>query len=1020
MFPSTGRSGGVSGARTKGSSLRSSSYLRRSVAAVITAVITAGAVALGTTGTSMALPQAPAAPHNSGDTVLDAQHDQARQNPTRATGPGLYIVTMVEKPSAVYSGGVPGYPATKARKGERFDRTRPAVVSYERRLADRQDKVLDRVGDPEVRYRFTTAVNGLAADLSTKQVKELRATAGVALVEKSTKQRMDTVDSPAFLGVDEAWDAAGGPDEAGKGTVIGVIDSGIWPENPSFAGLPLKSPGTSEQVDRFHGACQAGEQWDENDCNDKVISARYYVRGFGTKNLAKSEYLSPRDGGGHGSHTASTAAGNLDVAVEIEGQDFGFASGMAPAARIAAYKICWAAPNPDEDGCATADAVAAIDQAVADGVDVINYSVSGAQDTLADSVELAFLNASSAGVFVAASAGNSGPAESTVAHPSPWVTTVGASTHHLFQGSLVLGDEELTPHVGAMVSNESVPSSHIVLASDVATPGATTEDAQICEIGSLDATRVQDNIVVCDRGTTARVDKSAAVARAGGAGMVLVNVTPDSVDSDFHAVPTVHVDVAAGDAIKDYVLSAGPEATAAISPAGADDTTVPQIAAFSARGPSLASYGDILKPDITAPGVSIVAAVAPPSNAGRLWDLYSGTSTSAPHIAGLAAFVTGEKPDWSPAQIKSAMMTTADALKGHAGPFAEGAGNVHPPDFLDPGLVFDANMRDYLDFLAGQGFTHADGTPVSDDPIDASELNLPSIAVGDLTGSVSVTRRVTNLAGSAQTFTSDVTGLNGIDTTVTPNEFTVGGGETRKLTVTFTPGRDASVGTHAKGALTLTSINNQVRIPIVVKPELVDAPDEVTGTGSSGSLTVAGVSGTDDEIELTTAGLVYATPTGVTLVPGAFDATAPDDDTDTFKVPVTIPEYTDVARFQMDAHNAGDDLDVYVYRGDELVGLSATESADETVTLIEPEAGDYTVYVNSYSAANGSTTTGQFYSWVVGQGDSVNLPLSPDSIRTGTGERFSVQASWDRLDSHRWFGAIRYGESDHRTLVTIK
>ncbi len=971
-------------------------------------------------GSSMAAPLAPADPQRGGPVILDGSNQRATQDPTRAVGPGLYIVTMVDKPSAVYAGGVPGYPATKVKPGQRFDRTRPAVASYEQRLRDKQDAVLFSVGDPELLYRFTTAVNGFAANLTGKQVKALRATPGVALVEKSTKQRIDTVDSTGFLGFDEAWDAVGGPDEAGKGTVIGVIDSGIWPENPSFAGLPLRSPGRAEQVGGFHGACQAGEQWDANDCNDKVISARYYVKGFGKKNLAKSEYLSPRDGGGHGSHTASTAAGNDDVGVEIEGQDFGSASGMAPAARIAAYKICWAAPNPDEDGCATADAVAAINQAVADGVDVINYSVSGAQDTVADSVELAFLNASAAGVFVAASAGNSGPGAGTVGHPSPWVTTVGASTHHLFQGSLILDDEARTPYVGAMVSGKPVPRSRLVLSTDVAAPGVTPEEAQICEIGSLDATLVQDHIVVCDRGTTARVDKSVAVARAGGVGMVLANVTPDDLDADFHSVPTVHVDVAAGQAIKDYVRAEGEDAFASIDPAGADDTAVPQIAEFSSRGPTPAAGGDILKPDLTAPGVSVVAAVAPASNSGRLWDVYSGTSMSSPHVAGLAAFIMGEKPEWSPAAVKSAMMTTADDLEGTAGPFAQGAGNVDPGDVLDPGLVFDASTTDYLDFLAGQGFTYSDGSPVSGNPIRARDLNLPSIAVGDLTGRARITRRVTNLSGGTETFDPVITGLDGIDATVRPATLTLSSGESATFRVTLEATEDAPLGSYAKGRLTWTGLDHQAHIPIVVKPELVDAPDEVTATGSSGSVTVEGTAGSNGDIDLHTAGLVSATPTGVTLVPGAFDPTAPNDDTDTFGVPVDIEAGIDVARFQMDAHNASDDMDMFVYRDGELVASSASPSADETVTLVRPTAGEYTVYVNSYSAGNGSTTTGQFYSWVVGQTDTGNLTLDPETVSGSAGEPFSFDASWQDLGGYRWFGAIRYGDSEHRTLVTLK
>ncbi|HEX5771330.1 MAG TPA: S8 family serine peptidase, partial [Nocardioidaceae bacterium] len=251
---------------------------------------------------------------------------------------------------------------------------RPPASGKAAALRRAQDDLLAEVGRPEVLYRFTSALNGFAAELTREQVKQLRSHPDVVLVERSTTQHADSVDSPEFLGADQAWAAAGGPEDAGRGTVVGVVDSGIWPENPSFAALAAANVSGPAG---FSGDCQTGEQWDESDCNSKVVSARYFVKGFGEDNLAASEFLSPRDGTGHGSHVAAVAAGNHGVAVAVEGQQFGDASGMAPAARIASYKACWAAPDPSDDGCTTADAVAAIDQAVADGVDVISYAVSG-------------------------------------------------------------------------------------------------------------------------------------------------------------------------------------------------------------------------------------------------------------------------------------------------------------------------------------------------------------------------------------------------------------------------------------------------------------------------------------------------------------------------------------------------------------------------------------------------------------------------------------------------------------------
>ena len=276
------------------------------------------------------------------------------EDPTRSTAPGVYLVTLTGRPTAAN-------PATRPAPGHRFDRTRPGVADLAGRLRARQDRVLGVVGSPTVLYRFTTVLNGFAARLDEAQVKQLRRDDRVVLVERSTV-RPTTSDPAAFLGLpraDGAWGEVGGPARAGRGVVVGVVDTGIWPENPSFAGLPQQSPGESRALPGFHGACDAADQWSTADCNAKVVSARWFVSGFGRDQLASTEILSARDATGHGSHDASTAAGERHVDVEIDGQDFGTDSGMAPAARLAVYKACWTAPDPTQDGCTTADTVAA-------------------------------------------------------------------------------------------------------------------------------------------------------------------------------------------------------------------------------------------------------------------------------------------------------------------------------------------------------------------------------------------------------------------------------------------------------------------------------------------------------------------------------------------------------------------------------------------------------------------------------------------------------------------------------------
>lgn len=730
-----------------------------------------------------------------------------RPSATRAVGPGVYIVTLADPPAAVYDGGTPGYRATRAKNGSRFDVERPAVAAYSQLLRTEQDRLLSLIGGAEALYQMTTAVNGFVARLDSGQVKALRSHPDVTLVERSTKQHLNTVDSPEFLGAERAWASRGGPDSAGDGMVIGLVDSGIWPENPSFAGLPASSAQISRQLPGFHGACQQGQDWSPEDCNEKVVAARYFVTAFGRGNVAASGSLSPRDGSGHGSHTASAAAGNDGVRVEVSGQRFGTASGLAPAARIAVYKACWTAPDPEDDGCATADAVAAIDQAVADGVDVLNYPISGRPGTITDSVQRAFLNAASGGVFVAAAAGNNGPRSSGVAHAAPWVTTVAASTHRRMQGAVRLPDG--IEHVGTMVSDDTVKRAPIVLGAEAASAPGGRDAARTCEPGSLDPAAVQDHIVVCDRGGTSRLDKSAAVALAGGAAMVLANVGRDGEEADLHSVPTVHLGARAARELKAYIRerrASGRAATASLDPSGSAPTAIPAVAQFSSRGPTQARGGDLLKPDLTAPGVGVLAATAPTSSTSALWNLSSGTSTSSAHVAGLAAFIAGVKPRWSPGRIKSAMMTTALPLADDAGPMAAGAGQVNPRRFLRPALVYDAAAADWADLLAGR--------------VRARDLNQPSVSVGSLAGRTTLTREVTNVSGRRQTFQARVSGLEGVSVTVAPAATTLRPNESERFEVRIVANEGISTGSWIGGALTWkgSATGSRTRIPLAVRP----------------------------------------------------------------------------------------------------------------------------------------------------------------------------------------------------------
>ncbi|MDN5855417.1 MAG: S8 family serine peptidase, partial [Actinomycetia bacterium] len=349
---------------------------------------------------------------------------------------GAYIVVMAGEPAAAYDGGERDFRRTAPRGRQTYDSSTRAAREYTDHLRVRQDRAAASV-DAEPYYNYTTALNGFAADLTADQASELSHRADVLAVVKDEMRKLDTWHTPKMLklsGSNGVWRRLGGAspkDGAGKGTVIGIVDSGVNSDSASFAATGGKVP------DKWNGVCTTSDDDDpaaDFECNDKLIGGRYFHQGYGE--VYDGEFLSPEDFGGHGSHTASTAAGNSGVEATSGGIDFGKISGMAPAAKVASYKVCWQEEDPEAGGCSSSDSVAAIDAAVKDGVDVINYSISGTLDNPIDPVEVAFMYAADAGVFVATSAGNNGPGVSTVAHPSPWVTTVANATHYLYEGTL--------------------------------------------------------------------------------------------------------------------------------------------------------------------------------------------------------------------------------------------------------------------------------------------------------------------------------------------------------------------------------------------------------------------------------------------------------------------------------------------------------------------------------------------------------------------------------------------------------
>ena len=937
-------------------------------------------------------------------------------------GSGVYIVRMVDQPVVAYEGGIAGLKATKPAKGTKIDPRSSDVAKYAGYLDSKHDAALAKVGGKKV-YDYRYTYNGFAAQLSEAQADKLAATEGVLSVEKAVEVTMDTATTPTFLGLTDPanglWTKQG---IKGENVVIGIIDSGVWPENPAFSdrdanGKLIYSPNPGI----WHGRkCNPGEAWDASLCNQKLIGAQYFCASRGCDSVLPHEFLSPRDYNGHGTHTASTAGGNEAVPTTGAAALFGTINGIAPRARIATYKVCY---DNGEGGCGanTGDSVAAIDQAVADGVDVLNYSISGTSTNYLDAVEVAYLFAADAGVFVATSAGNSGPTASTVAHISPWLASVAAGTHNR-SGTAVATLGNGATFTGASLT-AAVGSSPLVRAQDAGVAGADPNLLRQCfsDPVVLDPAKVAGKIVLCERGgaapANARVDKSAAVKVAGGVGMILANVTASSLNADLHSIPTVHVDHVAWPTIAAYAQTAG--ATASLSQAVVNDTApAPDVASFSSRGPSLAGGGDILKPDFMAPGQDILAAVAPPGNAGKDFDLYSGTSMSSPHVAGLGALLTEAHPDWSPAAMRSALATTADAVSRSSltAPFGAGSGHVRPNLSTDPGLVYDAGFADYLSFLKGQRLI-GNNVPA----IDASDLNQPSIAIGDLAGAQTVTRTVTNVASTAATYTAALVLPAGFTGSVSPSSFTIAPGAKQTYTVSFTR-TDAPFNTFRFGSLTWSDGTHSVRSPIALRPVQIAAPAELSGTGTSGAFDYTVKPGYTGTLTAAAAGLVPATTTA---------GTVPDDPTDEFvkdgpgqvKFDVAIPAGTTYARWNLfDAHTDGDDdLDLYVYRGATLVGASGGGTSAEQVSLVNPPADTYSVYVHGWQT-DGPDAQFTLFGWALGS-TATSLTASPASQPATTGQPAPMSAAWTGLTAGtKYLGSVTYGDGTNavgRTIVRV-
>ncbi|WP_433211613.1 S8 family serine peptidase [Dactylosporangium sp. CS-047395] len=903
----------------------------------------------------------------------------------------------------------------------------PALRTESARAGVRANRqaVLRGAGIGRTIYDYETAFNGFAAALTPAQREKVQRTPGVQRIWKNETRKVQTITTPAFLGLagpDGVWASQfGDPAHAGEGMIIADIDTGFWPENPSLAALPEPRPDQAVIDGKWKGTCAEGNGTPQQKitCNNKVIGARFYNSvGFGDWT---GEFQSPRDYDGHGTHTATTAAGDFNVPATINGKPVGNVSGMAPAARIAVYKALWRQEDGEGSG-ATVDLLAAVDDAVADGADVLNYSVSGSSSLVVDPISLAFYNAAAAGVFVAASAGNDGPDASTVSHNAPWITTVAASSHDRGSvKSVTLGSGKTYQGIG---QGDPVPPAPLVDSVAVGLAGAEPDRVELCYPGALDPAKVKGKIVLCKRGVNPRTDKSIAVRDAGGVGMVLYNPTENSLNADYHVIPTVHVDERAGAEIKEYTRRL--DARASLSATTTTVARAPAMAAFSSPGPADAGDGDLIKPDLTAPGVDIVAGVSPAGHHGNLWDGESGTSMSSPHIAGIAALLRARHPQWSPAALKSALMTTAGTVDNTgaaiqrgsrpANPFDDGSGQVRPARAFDPGLVYDAGAQDWARYACGIGQLQlaSDWCPTVG-TADPSDLNYPSIGIGSLPGEQTVTRTVTNVTDLPSVYVAAVTPPTGTSVTVTPSTITVPAGGSAKFTVTVTR-TDAAYREYSFGALTWTDLRGHaVRSPIAVRPVALTGPGEIIGTGTSGHAGIDLVAGFGGTVTAHPYGLAASSEHAQKLIgsTAAFVPSAPGVSPAIFSFEFTLPAATKLARLATyDADVApGTDLDLYVYQNGELVGRSDGTSSDEEVPLTGG-SGTFQVYVVQFALPPTlNEQVAKAHLFVVGAPLTGNLTVTPKTRPVAPNDKLHFDVAWQGLAADkRYLGMIEFGD----------
>jgi uncharacterized repeat protein (TIGR01451 family) len=792
---------------------------------------------------------------------------------TVAPGSSARLVSVIVKLKgpglAAYTGGIGNLAPTSpsATGGTQLNVTSAASQAYLRYLAQEQAQFVADVAkaapQAQVTHQLNVVLNAVSLVIPQNQVSSLAGLANVESVIPDELLHLDTDNSPQFIGAPTVWNQLGGQEAAGDNVIVAVLDTGIWPEHPSFSdpdpsGKPYAAPPpplAGTRACQFSGGTNPGSPFT---CNNKLIAAQRFMSTYdAVVGVGPGEFTSARDDDGHGTHTSSTAAGNASVAAKIFNIARGMVSGIAPRAHVMMYKVCGAT------GCFGSDSAAALQEAILDGANTVNFSISGGANPFSDPVELAFLDAYAAGVFVAASAGNAGPGLDTTDHRGPWTTTVAASTQNR------AFETTATVTAGTTFS--------LTLTGTSITQGITTTRTmtvpvtdQLC-VGPFAPGTFTGKVVICERGNNGRVDKGYQVLQGGAAGMILYNQAADVTDleTDNHFLPAVQIQYDQGGSLLDF-LTAHPGATVTW-PAGAKVAAQGDVmASFSSRGGPGQSLG-VSKPDITAPGVQILAGAAPAhwdiaaGPQGELFQAIAGTSMSGPHIAGAGALIKALHPDWTPGQIKSALMATAwtqvveyDGTTP-ANAFDYGSGRVNLNKAGDPGLTFSASAIDFV--------THA---------ADLWTANYPSVYVPALAGQLTVQRTAHSQVNAETRWAVSVQDQSATDFTITvPDQLIVPAGGDAPFNIDI-DGRAVPVGQVRMATVYLTESDTngtrQLHLPVTfIRQQAVVTLDKTCTPAAFaiGSTVNCTVTATNTTFDAATASVADQLPPELKLVPGS-------------------------------------------------------------------------------------------------------------------------------------------------------